>query len=76
MTISRWHVVCFFDQRPYKDLFATLKQHYVENGILCDLAPPSVSECNIGATYKHKTRHVNMLLVENLYFEVNMYVML
>lgn len=37
------------------DSFATLKQHNAENGILCDFAPPTVSECNIGANYKHKT---------------------
>ena len=23
-----------------------LKQHYVENGIVCNLAPPTISECN------------------------------
>ena len=27
-------------------IWLQLKQHYVEPGILCALAPPTVSECN------------------------------
>ena len=29
----------------FQVLFTTLKQHYVEIGILCDVAPPTVYKC-------------------------------
>ena len=34
---------CIYVQPTYK---RELKQHYVEICILCELAPPTVSECN------------------------------